>query len=310
MDYMANSLYNPQLLTFLKVAEAGSFNKAAEELFISPPAVIKQINLLENALDLRLFNRSHRGLSLTTAGESLLQDAKYLVQYCDDSIQRAQAARGKEHQMIRLGASPMTPVDFLLDLWPSLQEVSPDIHFHLVPYDNTPANAREILKNLGQNIDVVAGVYDEGMFHVHSYCTGFPLQDQPMEIYMPVMHPLTKKALLHWKDLEGQTLCMIQPGWSSQMDKLRGDITVNHPKIKLRNFPFYSLEIFNHCVNQGELLVGFPMWENTHPLLTSRSMDWEYRMPYGILYNPQPSESVRHFLKALCTVLGIEMKKK
>ena len=109
---MANPLYNPQLLTFLKVAEAGSFNKAAEELFISPPAVIKQINLLENTLALRLFNRSHRGLSLTTAGESLLQDAKYLVQYCDDSIQRAQAAREKEHQVIRLGASPMTPGGF------------------------------------------------------------------------------------------------------------------------------------------------------------------------------------------------------
>ena len=48
-------MYNPQLETFLTVAEAGSFNKAAEKLYISPPAVIKQINLLERDLDLRLF---------------------------------------------------------------------------------------------------------------------------------------------------------------------------------------------------------------------------------------------------------------
>ena len=41
-------MYNPQLETFLCVAEAGSFNRAAERLYISPPAVIKQINLLEN----------------------------------------------------------------------------------------------------------------------------------------------------------------------------------------------------------------------------------------------------------------------
>ncbi len=40
-------MYNPQLETFVQVVEAGSFNKAAEKLFISPPAVIKQINLLE-----------------------------------------------------------------------------------------------------------------------------------------------------------------------------------------------------------------------------------------------------------------------
>ena len=64
-------LYNPQLETFLCVAECGSFNKAAEKLYISPPAVIKQINLLEENLDLQLFVRTHRGLQITEAGKSL-----------------------------------------------------------------------------------------------------------------------------------------------------------------------------------------------------------------------------------------------
>ena len=50
-------MYNPQLETFLCVAESGSFNKAAERMYISPPAVIKQINLLESSLDLQLFIR-------------------------------------------------------------------------------------------------------------------------------------------------------------------------------------------------------------------------------------------------------------
>lgn len=40
-------MYNPQLETFLRVADAGSFNKAAEESYITPTAVIKQVNLLE-----------------------------------------------------------------------------------------------------------------------------------------------------------------------------------------------------------------------------------------------------------------------
>ena len=82
-------MYNPQLETFLCVAECGSFNKAAEKLFISPPAVIKQINLLEENLDLQLFVRTHRGLQLTEAGKSLAQDAKYIIQYCKDSVTRA-----------------------------------------------------------------------------------------------------------------------------------------------------------------------------------------------------------------------------
>lgn len=61
-------LYNPQLDTFLRVADAGSFSKAAEEAYITPTAVIKQINLLEESLDVKLFDRSHRGLTLTKAG--------------------------------------------------------------------------------------------------------------------------------------------------------------------------------------------------------------------------------------------------
>ena len=73
-------MYNPQLDTFIKVADAGSFNKAAEDSFITPTAVIKQINLLERSLDVKLFERTHRGLKLTKAGQSLYQDAKYIIQ--------------------------------------------------------------------------------------------------------------------------------------------------------------------------------------------------------------------------------------
>ena len=42
-------MYNPQLETFIRVADAGSFNKAAEESFITPTAVFKQLNLLEDS---------------------------------------------------------------------------------------------------------------------------------------------------------------------------------------------------------------------------------------------------------------------
>ena len=74
-------MYNPQLETFIKVADAGSFNKAAEQSFITPTAVIKQINLLEAGLGVALFDRTHRGLTLTKAGKSLYRDSKYIIQY-------------------------------------------------------------------------------------------------------------------------------------------------------------------------------------------------------------------------------------
>lgn len=85
-------MYNPQLETFICVVDSGSFSKAAEKLYITSPAVIKQINSLESSLELQLFERTHRGLLVTESGKSLYQDAKYLIQYSKDSVFRAKEA--------------------------------------------------------------------------------------------------------------------------------------------------------------------------------------------------------------------------
>ena len=145
-------MYNPRLETFVCVADAGSFNKAAATLYITPTAVVKQVNLLERSLGLTLFTRTHRGLVLTEAGKSLYKDSKYIIRYCKASVLRAKSAGGEE-KVIRIGTSPMTPGQFLVDLWPKVHSLCPDIKFELVPYENTPENAREILANLGQNDD-------------------------------------------------------------------------------------------------------------------------------------------------------------
>ena len=109
-------MYNPQLETFLRVADAGSFNKAAEEAFITPTAVIKQINSFEDSLGVKLFDRTHRGLTLTKAGRSIYRDAKYVIQYCRDSVTRTKNAMLEDSNNIRVGSSPMTPAQLLMRL--------------------------------------------------------------------------------------------------------------------------------------------------------------------------------------------------
>jgi len=127
-------MYNPQLETFIRVADAGSFNKAAEEAYITPTAVIKQINLLEADLDVKLFERTHRGLKLTKAGISLYHDTKYIIQYCRESVIRAKNAMQGGDNVIRIGTSPMTPAQILVELWPKIHALCPEIKFQLVPF--------------------------------------------------------------------------------------------------------------------------------------------------------------------------------
>lgn len=207
-------MYNMQLETFIRVADTGSFNKAAEELYITPPAVTKQINLLEADLGLRLFIRTHRGLILTESGKSLYKDAKYIIQYCKDSVARAKNAMESGENVIRIGASPMTPAQPLVDSWPKLQKQCPNIKFQLIPFVNTSENAREILKNLGQNIDVIAGIFDETMLNVRQ-CAGLEISREPICCAVSIHHRLAEKEWLSVQDLYGENLMLMHRGWSN-----------------------------------------------------------------------------------------------
>ena len=291
-------MYNPQLETFLCVAESGSFNKAAEKLYISPPAVIKQINLLEESLNLQLFVRTHRGLKLTEAGKSLCQDAKYIIQYCKDSVTRARNAMQQTEQVIRIGTSPMTPAQVLVDLWPKVQKYCPNIKFQLIPFDNTPENAREILGNLGANIDVVAGLFDETMLALRK-CSGLELSREPICCAVSIHHPLARKDSLTVQDLYGQNLMLMHRDWSQYVDLMRDDLWKNHPQIHIVDFDFYDVSVFNRCENNGDVLMTIDRWKYIHPLLKTLPVDWGYTMPYGLLHAPKPSAHVQQFLDAV-----------
>mgnify|MGYP001634844110 FL=1 len=290
-------MYNPQLETFLRVADAGSFNKAAEEAYITATAVIKQINLLEDSLGVKLFERTHRGLILTKAGKSLYQDAKYIIQYCKDSVTRAKNAMQEDTAVIRIGTSPMTPAQLLMQICPKIQEQCPDLKFQIVPYENTPENAREILANLGKNIDVVGGIFDETMLDLRR-CAGLELSREPFCCAVSIHHRLAAKDKLQIQDLYGENLLLIHRDWSHYVDQLRDDLWRNHPQIQIVDFDFYNTDIFNRCENSYDVLLAIPGWANVHPLLKVIPVEWNHSIPYGLLHSPQPSDSVKRFLLA------------
>ncbi len=285
VNYM---MYNPQLDTFICVVEAGSFSKAAEELYISAPAVIKQINSLENSLNLQLFERTHRGLIITEAGKSLYQDAKYLIQYSKESLIRAQEAMNHNEEIIRVGISPMTPPEVFVELWPKIQKIYPEMKFKLITFENTPENAREILANMGKNIDVIAGIFDETMLELRG-CDGTEISREPFCVAVSIHHRLAKKEKITLDDLAGENLMLMRRGWSYYGDMLRDDMMKNHPEINIVDFNLYNVEAFNRCENNNEVLLAFKSWESVHPLIRIIPVEWDYTMPFGILHSKTPS---------------------
>ena len=72
---------------------------------------------------------------------------------------RAKNAAIDDRNAIRIGTSPMTPAEALSKYFVELRNIAPDIKIKLINFENTPENAREILANLGKNIDIVAGIF-------------------------------------------------------------------------------------------------------------------------------------------------------
>ncbi|MGN1001700.1 MAG: LysR family transcriptional regulator [Oscillospiraceae bacterium] len=92
-----------QISYFLTLADVGSFSAAAERLYVSQPAVSKQIALLERDLGFKLFNREDRQIWLTSEGELVRE----CFQRCEEDVRRTldeiHRRGAEEKEVLRLG---------------------------------------------------------------------------------------------------------------------------------------------------------------------------------------------------------------
>lgn len=123
-----------------------------------------------------------------------------------------------------------------------------------MPFENTPENAREILANLGMNIDVVGGIFDETMLRLRK-CAGLELVRGPFYCAVSIHHRLAAKDRLQITDLYGENLLLMHRGWSHYVDELRDDLWQHHPQVNIVDFEFYSMDIFNRCENTNDVLL-------------------------------------------------------
>ncbi|MGH2884985.1 MAG: LysR family transcriptional regulator [Solirubrobacteraceae bacterium] len=94
-----------ELRYFVAVAEELHFTRAAERLFVSQPALSKQIRALEEQLRVDLFVRDHRSVSLTPAGGALLPAARELIAVWDAAQQAVADAAAAAAAVLRIGFS-------------------------------------------------------------------------------------------------------------------------------------------------------------------------------------------------------------
>lgn len=87
-----------QLEIFVAVARCGSFSAAAKQLYISHSTTSRAISALEDELGVRLFYRGNRVNGLTSAGETLLEEAVKLLDAAEAAKKRVRAAADREKE--------------------------------------------------------------------------------------------------------------------------------------------------------------------------------------------------------------------
>ena len=259
---------------------------------------MNQVNALEKRVGVKLFERTNHGVELTEAGRSIYQDARQIIAASDAAIERARHIAGVERLVIRIGTSILRPCKRLIDLWAKADNGEQPFQIKIVPFEDDPASMSAMLKSLGSEIDCFISPCDsvawKKSYSIH------PIGTCKCCIAVSRRHRLAKKDRLTWRDMAGETLMLIKRGESPVLDRMRDEIEASHPDIQIVDMPnFYDMEAFNICEQRGCLMEVPDTWAEVHPSVATLPVEWEYEMPFGIVYAQKPSKAFAEFMKII-----------
>ena len=163
-----NNFSLDQLRFFVVTAEEGSFASASKKLFRVQSAISYGISKLEADLELPLFHRDTKGLSLTSEGKILLEKARVLLQQSEILAQRAKELRYGEETLLSISIDNLIGIDIITELCAKF-------------YNKIPKASLEMHnENLGKNIALLLS--DE----VQIAFTSLQVSDHPDIVRIPI----------------------------------------------------------------------------------------------------------------------------
>lgn len=197
-----------QLLAFQHVAEQLSFKKAADQLFLTPTALSHRIKKLEQQLNIQLFERRTRSISLTPEGEYLLKH----VQSGFGQIQTAlfQLEQNKQ-RLFTITTTPSFASEWIIPYLPELQSRFPNIMFRVhASYDL---------------VNMISGLYDLAIRYGSGGYQDVDTELFAVDEYVAVGHPSLDIATMNWTTVPlihftwGDEYCPNRVNWQKWFEK-------------------------------------------------------------------------------------------
>ena len=193
-----------QLHVFASVVKHRSVSLAAEELFITQPAVSQQIRGLEQLLGVKLFERTPNGLLLTEAGEAIRPHVQAILasQSRIDNVVAEQ--RGATHGHVAVGANTTGGMYVVSPMLRAFREAHPEAEIVLQVH-STDRICERLLQNL-LDVAVVTGPVEVGSVVVADLC-----EDELYLIVSP-SHPFAARATVSRQEVAGEPFVVPEPG--------------------------------------------------------------------------------------------------
>lgn len=215
---------------FVKVAEFGSFARAADELAITQSALSRRIKKLEDALGARLLDRTTRRVSVSVVGEDFLPEAIRIVEDFEQSLKDI-----RDRVQIRTGivsiATNMTIADTLLpDIIARFRQGNPSVRIRIT--ESSSPNALD--RVLTRKSELAIAQFGEG----HPDLEFEPLIEDRFVMICHHEHPLATRSRIAWEDLvdhafirmreaSGTTGLLVRT-LGDKLEHLSNDIEVGH----------------------------------------------------------------------------------
>ena len=185
---------------FIAVAEDLHFGRAAERLYITQPALSRQIRALEVELDVQLFQRTKRSVCLTIAGQTFLEEARHIIRRTEQAVSNTQrVARGEMGQLrLSFTASALRSivpkvVSVFLDRYPDVQ---------LTMAEHCTNDQVEAFRNCQIDVGLLYPPVDEKLLFIAPLCV------ENFVVVLPKNHPLLLQKQLTLRDLATESFIL------------------------------------------------------------------------------------------------------
>jgi LysR family hydrogen peroxide-inducible transcriptional activator len=190
-----------ELRFVVSVAQEKNFRRAAAKSFVSQPALSLAIKKIENELGVLIFERNRMGISLTSVGEKIVNQAQIVLEEVDKIKAISVVERNTQQVEVKIGLIYSIAPYLLPSIIPLVKNSSPEIILEA---------EEDITTNLVKKLD--EGSIDAAIIALPFHAPGFeiqPLYDEPFKVLIPTKHPWNNKQKINAKDLKNEKILLL-----------------------------------------------------------------------------------------------------